>query len=376
MNSFSVPDNIILGSGVIADAVAQMAKFGSSAFIVTGPHVANSDAVAQLCAALRANGVGWTLFAGITGEPTVDMISSGVEAFRVSGSQFIIGIGGGSPLDAAKAIAAMAVNEGSIADFCGKEIGGSLPPVVAIPTTAGTGSEATRFTVITDSTTDVKMLLRGEALVPKMAVVDYSVSLSMPEQVAISTGFDALTHAIEAFLSRRANPLTDALAVSAVRRIIGNLQRSVSSVDTDARREMAVAALEAGICINNSSVTVVHGMSRPIGALFHVPHGISNAMLLLPCLRDLLPACRRRMELLADAAIGSPDSDALVDAVAHLAHVCRIPSLQAYGIPAHRFEELLPKMAADAIASGSPANAPKEYSQAQLIDIYRVAFHG
>ena len=281
MSHFVIPNHTVVGTNVLGEAAPLLKKMGNKAFIVTGRHVAVSDMMKQLTALLDENGIDCVIFDGITGEPTDTMIENGVEMLKSSGCDFIIGIGGGSPLDSAKAIAAMAVNEGSIADYNGKEITGEILPLAAIPTTAGTGSEATKFTVITDSEKGIKMLLKGDVLVPKLAIVDSSFTVGAPKSVTSATGLDALTHAVEAYTSRKAFSMTDTLAVSAVKRIMKYLPIAYREPDNSlAREQMSIAALEAGICINNSSVTIVHGMSRPIGALFHVPPGMSNAMLL------------------------------------------------------------------------------------------------
>ena len=204
MSHFVIPNHTVVGTNVLSEAAHLLKKMGNKAFIVTGRHVAVSDMMKQLTALLDENGIGCVIFDGITGEPTDTMIENGVEMLKSSGCDFIIGIGGGSPLDSAKAIAAMAVNEGSIADYNGKEITGEILPLAAIPTTAGTGSEATKFTVITDSEKGIKMLLKGDVLVPKLAIVDSSFTVGAPKSVTSATGLDALTHAVEAYTSRKA----------------------------------------------------------------------------------------------------------------------------------------------------------------------------
>lgn len=213
------------------------------------------------------------------------MINEGVRLYKENNCDFCIGIGGGSPLDSAKAIQAMAALNGNIVEYAGREIAGNFPPLVLIPTTAGTGSEATKFLCVTDSSTDTKYLLKGDDLLPDVAIVDPAFSKTAPPSVTAATGMDALTHAVEAFTSRKANTLTDTYALSAIKRIFKYLPIAYNDGNNmKAREEMSIAAYEAGVCINNSSVTLVHGMSRPIGAMFHVPHGISNAMLIKECL--------------------------------------------------------------------------------------------
>lgn len=379
MSHFVIPNHTVVGTNVLGEAATLLKKMGNKAFIVTGRHVAVSDMMKQLTALLDENGIGCVIFDGITGEPTDTMIENGVEMLKSSGCDFIIGIGGGSPLDSAKAIAAMAVNEGSIADYNGKEITGEILPLAAIPTTAGTGSEATKFTVITDSEKGIKMLLKGDVLVPKLAIVDSSFTVGAPKSVTSATGLDALTHAVEAYTSRKAFSMTDTLAVSAVKRIMKYLPIAYKEPDNSlAREQMSIAALEAGICINNSSVTIVHGMSRPIGALFHVPHGMSNAMLLKECLSFAVSGAYEKFANLGRETGVASDSDSdetaaekFIDSLQNICDVCEIPTLEQYGIDRDEYYSKISKMATDAVASGSPANTVKEVTVDDCIEIYK-----
>lgn len=379
MSHFVIPNHTIVGTNVLGEAAPLLKKMGNKAFIVTGRHVAVSDMMKQLTALLDENGIDCVIFDGITGEPTDTMIENGVEMLKSSGCDFIIGIGGGSPLDSAKAIAAMAVNEGSIADYNGKEITGEILPLAAIPTTAGTGSEATKFTVITDSEKGIKMLLKGDVLVPKLAIVDSSFTVGAPKSVTSATGLDALTHAVEAYTSRKAFSMTDTLAVSAVKRIMKYLPIAYREPDNSlAREQMSIAALEAGICINNSSVTIVHGMSRPIGALFHVPHGMSNAMLLKECLSFAVSGAYEKFANLGRETGVASDSDSdetaaekFIDSLQNICDVCEIPTLEQYGIDRDEYYSKISKMATDAVASGSPANTVKEVTVDDCIEIYK-----
>lgn len=379
MSHFVIPNHTVVGTNVLGEAAPLLKKMGNKAFIVTGRHVAVSDMMKQLTALLDENGIGCVIFDGITGEPTDTMIENGVEMLKSSGCDFIIGIGGGSPLDSAKAIAAMAVNEGSIADYNGKEITGEILPLAAIPTTAGTGSEATKFTVITDSEKGIKMLLKGDVLVPKLAIVDSSFTVGAPKSVTSATGLDALTHAVEAYTSRKAFSMTDTLAVSAVKKIMKYLPIAYREPDNSlAREQMSIAALEAGICINNSSVTIVHGMSRPIGALFHVPHGMSNAMLLKECLSFAVSGAYEKFANLGRETGVASDSDSdetaaekFIDSLQSICDVCEIPTLEQYGIDRDEYYSKISKMATDAVASGSPANTVKEVTVDDCIEIYK-----
>ena len=376
---FLTPKKIITGSGAIENSVQYLVTMGKKPLIVTGRIVSELDAFKMLVSKLSENGLDCVIFKDITGEPTNVMIDEGLHVYRENNCDFLIGIGGGSPLDAIKAIAVLLVCGGKLSDYMGKEISGDFPPMAAIPTTAGTGSEATKFTVITDAKTDVKMLLKGASLLPDLAIVDYENTKSSPKSITASTGLDALTHAIEAYTSKQAQPLTDALAISAVGRIFKNLPAAYKDGENDAaRREMSIAALEAGICINNSSVTIVHGMSRPIGALFHVPHGLSNAMLLCQCMEFAKDGAVERFAELS-RAVGTADAsdsdeqaaDRFIDGLVEICKKCEVPTLSGYGIKRSQFIDAIPKMTSDALASGSPANTRKNVSGDDIAAIYK-----
>ena len=379
MALFKTPEYTLIGSKALEEAKPYLKKCGKKALIVTGKHVVLSGMMAELKKALEEIGIAYFVFDGITGEPTNVMIDEGIAAYKENGCDFCIGIGGGSPLDSAKAIAAMITNEGKIADYNGKVIEKPIPPVVPIPTTAGTGSEATQFTVITDVEKDIKMLLKGGYLVPKIAIVDPAYTYSAPKSITAATGMDALTHAIEAYTSRKALPVTDTLAVSAVKRIMKYLPAVYKDgSDEKARYEMSVASYEAGICINNSTVTLVHGMSRPIGALFHVAHGISNAMLLTKCLAFALDGAYEKFANLgreSGAATAEDDdktaSEKFIEALNEICKICEIPTLLEYGIPKDEFFAHMEKMAHDALTSGSPGNTMKPISEQDIIEIYK-----
>ncbi|SFB26481.1 Alcohol dehydrogenase, class IV [Acetitomaculum ruminis DSM 5522] len=380
MAEFLIPPHVILGSNGFKEAYGYLKSYGDRALIVTGPHVGKSPMVMALKKALEEFEIAYYVFDETSGEPTDEMVVKGVEAYKKSNSRFIIGIGGGSPLDLAKAIALMAVQkEGvGIADFCGKEIVCDIPKIVAIPTTSGTGSEATKFSVITDTKKDIKMLLKGNCLIPHLAIIDYENTMDMPKSVTAATGLDALTHAIEAYTSKKATELTDVYGLSAVKRIMKYLPKAYKNGnDGQARKEMAIGAFEAGVCINNSSVTIVHGMSRPIGALFHIPHGKSNAMLLGECLNFALEGTYERFGNLARACglAGEKEDDKkaseiFIKAVEEVLEICEIPTLRQCGIEKEKFVELIPKMTKDALDSGSPSNTRKEVKKEDCEKIY------
>lgn len=379
MAHFAIPAHVLLGKDALTEAIPYLKSYGKRAFIVTGKHVGKSPMMEQLQHTLKQAEIAYVVYDGITGEPTDKMIEEGVALYKQTKCQFCVGIGGGSPLDSAKAIAAMAVNEGRIADYNGVEITGTVPAIVAIPTTSGTGSEATKFTIITDLEKDIKMLLKGDCLVPQLAIINSDFTMDMPKSVTSATGLDALTHAVEAYTSKKAFALTDTYAVSAVTRIMKYLPIVYQNgYDIEAREQMAIAAYEAGVCINNSSVTIVHGMSRPIGALFHVPHGMSNAMLLKECLGFALDGAYDRFADLG-RAIGAADAadtdqvaaEKLLAQIEQVCHTCEIPTLREYGVEEKDFMRVVEKMAEDAVASGSPGNTRKPVTAEDCIDIYK-----
>ena len=368
---FKTPDRIIMGDDIVAQLQPGFfSEYGKRALVVTGPRVGKTTMMRTLLDTLMRDEVSVTVYDGVSSEPTVAMVETGVKIYKEAGCDFVVGLGGGSPLDTCKAIAAMSVNEGDIAKYVGREIRGNLPPVICVPTTAGTGSEATKYTIITDENTGVKMLLKGEALLPRVAIVDYTFGQAAPAGVVASSGLDAMTHAIEAYLSVKAQPLTDVLALNAMRKILRFLPEAYKNPGNKrARKEMAVAALEAGICINNSSVTVIHGMSRPLGAHYHLPHGMSNAILLMTCLRDLYADAEEKFEKIA-RHFKLLDGMMFLDQLDELVRKCDVPRLRDFGVDKQEFMDMLPKLAADAIASGSPGNAPKEYTEQEIIKLY------
>lgn len=375
---FNLPANTIVGENALESSGKLLKSYGTKAFIVTGQIVTKMGTVKILTDYLEQLGIQFELFNYITGEPTDIMIESGVKAYKAADCDFCIAIGGGSPLDSGKAIVAMTKLSGSISDYMGDTIEGDFPPLVLIPTTAGTGSETTKFTIITDTKKNIKMLLKGDDLLPDLAIIDYKFSITAPKSVTAATGMDALTHAIESYTSRKANPLTDTYAISAIKRIFKYLPDAYNDGENQkAREEMALAAFEAGVCINNASVTLVHGMSRPIGAMFHVAHGISNAMLIKECLSYVLDGSYERFAQIG-RSIGVEDNEgsdkkaaeAFLEKLTRLCEICEIPTLREYGINKEDFDKVVDKMAQDAIDSGSPSNTIKVVEKQDLVNIY------
>lgn len=378
-HKFRIPSMTFIGEGSLLSAENEICKLGTKALIVTGKSMIRQGHIDKLISMLSNHNIDSCIFSDVPSEPTDKMIEAGVVVYKQNSCNFIIGFGGGSPLDSAKAIGAMITNPGRIADYNGKVITNPLPPLVAIPSTAGTGSEVTPFTIIADTEHDIKMLLKGDVVMPTIAVVDPEFSMQTPRNVTVATGLDALTHAVEAFSSKKAFCESDIFALSAIKRIFRNLPLVLDNPnDAAAREQMSIAAYEAGISFSNSSVTVVHGMSRPIGALFHVAHGISNAMLLKDCLAYVADGAYDRFSILG-REIGvacEEDSDVVatdkfIKAVFNLCELCEVPTLEQYGIDRERFFALMDKMAVDALDSGSPANTRKPLAKEDILNIYR-----
>lgn len=382
--AIALPRILRVGGGASRELPQVLAMLGlSRPLIVTDAFLVGQGWAAQLVDALKAAGIAGRVFADTVPDPTVASIEAGVAFLAAGDHDCVIGFGGGSPLDSAKAIAMLGVHGGAMADYKAPHVQDEAGlPVIAIPTTAGTGSDATRFTIITDEATDEKMLCPGLAYLPVAALVDYEFTLTKPRRLTADTGIDSLTHAIEAYVSKRANPFSDGMALLAMRAIAPNLRRvCIDPEDRPAREAMMLGATQAGIAFSNSSVALVHGMSRPIGAHFHVPHGLSNAMLLPAVTAWSAPAalaryadCARAMGV-ADDREGDQSAVArLLDELIALNDELDVPGPAAWGIDAVRWDALVPTMCAQALASGSPANNPRVPDAAEIAELYARAW--
>ena len=347
--------------------------------IVTDKMMVQLGYVARIQESLTALGIHSDVFDDTVPEPTVSSIQAGVEMVRDGSYDSIIAIGGGSPIDSAKAISILGKYGGVMRDYKFPRIV-SEPglPIIAIPTTAGTGSEATRVTIITDETNDEKMLCVGIGFMPTAALVDYELTLSLPARTTADTGIDALTHAMEAYVSKKASLYSDTQAIAAMKLLAPNLRRAFhNGSDRDAREAMMLGSTLAGVAFSNASVALVHGMSRPIGAFYHVPHGLSNAMLLPAVTEYSIPAaperyadCARAMGV---AEVSDSDEQANAKLMAELYAInieLQVPTPEQFGIDREHFFNNLQVMAEQALASGSPGNNPRVPSSDENIEIY------
>jgi alcohol dehydrogenase class IV len=384
--NFAAPRMLQIGGGAVRQIADVLAKFGlSRPLVVSDPLMVSSRHVNHCLDPLAAAGIAVTVFSDTVPDPTDIVIEAGVAELRRGNFDCLIGFGGGSPIDTAKAMAILAAGGGKMRDYKVPFAAdnGALP-VIAIPTTAGTGSECTRFTVITDTERDEKMLIAGLGALPLAAIVDYELTYSVPARTTADTGVDSLTHALEAYVSRRANPFSDAFAVSAMTLIGQHIRTAYAEPRNAAAREgMMIGATQAGLAFSNASVALVHGMSRPIGAHFHVPHGLSNAMLLPAVTRFSVGAAEARYAE-ASRRIGfasETDGDAsaaakLVAGLGTLNKELSVPSPADYGIKETTWNGKMDLMAEQALASGSPANNPRVPDKAEIVALYREVWTG
>jgi alcohol dehydrogenase class IV len=377
----TAPRLMAIGGGALAELPGMLARLGLvRPLIVTDPFIAGCGILDRAIALFDAAGIGWAVFTDTVPDPTTEVIETGTARLRAGDFDSLVAIGGGSSIDTAKGMSVLFANGGHLRDYkVPNEIPRVGPPVVAIPTTAGTGSEVTRFTVVTDTETDEKMLIAGLACCPTAAIVDFELTLSMPLRLTADTGIDSLTHAIEAYVSRRASPFTDGLAKDAMGLIARNIRTACADPQNRAAREMMMlGATKAGMAFSNASVALVHGMSRPIGAFFHVPHGLSNAMLLpeitafsAPAALERYADCARAMGVALEGEGSQAAVARLLDELRRLNTDLKVPSPRAYGIDRARYDELLPVMTSQAIASGSPANNPRVPTGEEIVELYR-----
>lgn len=381
---FDVPRTILIGGGSRSQLPDIVRGFAARrVLLVTDAFLAGSGVVEQLAAPLASAGIATAVFSDVRPDPTVANVEAGLAVLLAHGAEAIVAVGGGSPIDAAKAIALRSANPAPLSAYMGLH---KVPrpglPVIALPTTAGTGSEATRVAVITDTDNDVKMMMLDAHLLPAAAVVDFELTLSSPAALTANVGVDTLTHGLEAYVSRQAHALTDPIALSCMELAAANLETAVRDpADRTARAAMAAAACQGGMAFSNSSVCLIHAMSRPLGAVFHLPHGLSNAALLPTVTRFSLQGATaryaeaaRRMRLCAardDAAAAA----ALPAALERLNGRLGIPRLdQCTNGDRAAFDAAIPKMVADALASGSAANNPVAATPDQVAALYRQAW--
>lgn len=382
---FRIPSGVIVGCNASSFAGREAKKLGGTkALIVTDRNLTEMGFLSGIESSLDSEKIDHEVFDQVTAEPTVDYVEKGLDLYRRSKCDFIIALGGGSPIDTAKAVCIMASNPGVIQDYKGLDkVSSPGAPLIAIPTTAGTGSETTIFTIITDTRTNVKMLIGSPFILPSVALVDPLLTASSPPSVTAATGVDALTHAIEAYVSVKAQPMSDVFALSAIKFLSENLRQAWANGDNlEARSLTMLGAFQAGVAFSNSSVALVHGMSRPIGAYFHAPHGLSNAVLLAPVVEFSISGNPKRYADIARAMGEKVEGLGVMEgaskaskAVRELVRDTKIPALATLGVTREKLKTVVGKMADDAIASGSPGNNPRKATKEEIVELYWKTFN-
>lgn len=379
-----LPKTIVYGTGSFQQVGVEASKVGTRALLISDQMMKGLGNVDRAGELLEESDVYWHEYLGVETEPKDIYVEQALALLRQYSCDHIIALGGGSCIDTAKAVAVLATNGGKISDYMnGGRIAEKNPlPLIAVPTTGGTGSEATDVTVVTNTANAVKMMIKQEAFIPQKAIVDPVLTVSSPPHITAATGIDALTHALEAYISKKAHPFTDMLALSALERIYHYIETAYHDGENlQARHELIYGSMLAGMAFSNASVCLVHGMSRPIGALFDVPHGVSNAMLLPVVLEYTKESCRDRLAEIARVLMPERRedsvlelSDALVESIVSLCARLDIPTLRQWGIDEELYARQLEKMAGDALESGSPQNNPKVPTKAEVIHLYQALF--
>jgi alcohol dehydrogenase class IV len=364
---FATAERIMFGPGVLEEAGEKMASMGTRAFIVTGWSARNAKRLIEI---LSDKGVQGFTFS-VRGEPTISAVQTGVDLARQFKSDLVIGIGGGSALDCGKAVAALFTNPGEVLDYLevvgkGQPLGAAPLPYVAIPTTAGTGSEVTKNAVLSVPEKQVKVSLRSNRMLPRLAVVDPRLTLELPAQITAQTGLDALTQLIEPYVSNAANPLTDGLCREGIRRAARSLRRAFQyGDDLDARQDMSVASLLGGLALANAKLGAVHGFAGPLGGMFSAPHGAICARLLPIVMQVNVQALQQRMAEspiirryaeVAEILTGEPGATAQdgADWVQSLCEDLAIPPLGQYGLQEAQIEMVVEKSAPTSSMKGNP----------------------
>jgi len=380
INRILTPRELLVGGGSVSRLPVVLQSLGvSNPLFVVDPGVFRLGLTDAILDTVRAQGLALEVFFDVVEDPTDVSVAQAVDRIVQGKHDGVVAIGGGSAIDTAKAAAIVhSTGENIRALKVPRIVDLEVMPLVAIPTTAGTGSEVTRACVITDTERHEKMLILGTAALPAAAIVDFELTLSCPYRVTVDTGLDALTHALEALVNRNRNPHADALALSALKLIGTNLEIACSEPDNRVAREaMMLGATHAGLAVSNTSTALVHGLSRPIGAFFHVPHGLSNAML-LPLVTEYSVLSAPQEYAAASRALGfATETDSSISAnekliagFRRLNSQLKVPTLRAYGIDGNRYMELRPEMARQALQSGTPQNNPRVPELEEVIDLY------
>lgn len=378
--SFSIPQNVTFGWGAM-EKLSEIAEEigGNKGFIISGPHLKKLGMVDKCIEALGEKGIICDSFTDTEGNPSTDTVDKAAKEFLESGADFIIAFGGGSPLDTAKAVAILGSYGGVITDYEGiGRVPGEVIPMIAIPTTAGTGSEVTSFSVITDHSRNYKLTVGSEYLLPKAAILDPELITSVPESVAASCGVDALVHALEAYLSLASSPFSDMIALKAMELIGKNLRKYIKDrADKEASEAMLMGSLFAGIAFSHARLGNVHAMSHPVSAFFDVPHGLANAIL-LPTVVEYNEKSNPEKYYdiyccISEKPVSKEDftPHMLVEEIRVMNNKIGIPdNLKSVGVTSDKFEV----MTDDAMKSGNIKVNPRLTSREDILKLYKKAY--
>ena len=380
ISSFKIAHKLLTGSTAIEQLAAELTRLDvDNPLIVTDTALLRSGTVELALAHLGERS--YEVFDRVQPDPEIAIVEDCMQVYREGGHDGLIGLGGGSAIDIAKSVGAYAGYHGALEDLFGiDQVPRKGPPLIAIPTTAGTGSEVTNVAILSDRVAQLKKGIISDYLLPDVALVSPQMTLTCPPRVTAASGVDALAHAIEAYLSLNASAITDSLAIGAIKLIVKALPKAFANpAHLQAREDMATASLMAGMAFGNAGVGAVHAMAYPLGGRFHMSHGVSNALLLPYVMTWNKMACVERMQDIAEAMgvqtahlSASDAADRAVEAMAALCAAVEIPSgLRSFGVP----EDAIPAMAVEAAGiERLMRNNPRRLSPADIEKIYRAAY--
>jgi alcohol dehydrogenase len=378
---FHAPTRVVFGRNTVQQVGEEALRLGATTvLVVTDPGVVQASLLEPVLASLTASGIAAEVFNAVEPNPSTHTVETAAAAYRTAGCDALLAVGGGSPMDAAKAVGILVSNGGALQEYEGKPeaIVNDPPPLLCVPTTCGSGSEVTPFAVVTDEARRFKMSIASPKIIPRSAIVDSSLLVSMPASLIAATGMDALTHAIESYTNRLAQPFSDALDLQAIRLIGRSLRVAVEEGSPDALGDLAVAATMAGMAFAQNRLGIVHAISHPVTAHSGTPHGVANAILLPYVMAFNAPYCADRLRDIAQAlewetSPSRPSPEDAVELVRQLAFDVGIPATLA---DAGVREEQVEIIAADAMRSGNVPINPRSVDQQEIIQVIRSALDG
>jgi alcohol dehydrogenase class IV len=378
---FSWPGKLVFEPNGIQKISDELKELGvKKPLLVTDPGVRKSGLLLKATGPMEKEKISFAVFDEVEPNPSIETVEKGFGMFKEEGCDSLVALGGGSTMDAAKAIGVMSTNPGLLRKYEGtNKVVNPPPPIIAIPTTAGTGSEVTGASVITDKSRKYKFAVRSPFLIPKVALLDPNLLGTLPPPILAATGMDVMTHAYETFVSSVTNPVSQALAYDSMRLVSQNLRKLFANPENlEAASNMILASTMAGVAFFNGRVGMVHAMSHPLGGVFNTPHGLANAILLPHCMEFTRLAVPELFGRIAEAfgknirGLSAEDASRLaVEAVRELMRDIRIPKgLQEVGVNRDAF----PQMARDAVESGIHLTTPRKVTYEDMVSIYEGAF--